>query len=155
MKKLIFFLAGIAICLQSFSQYDDPAIIRKSKNVPTNDIAWQFKNRKQQASNIIYTGAAITGVGVIASVVGISKYVSESKKITNGDIFSGQLPALLDNQYQMNKTIPAALLAGTGVVLAGIGSTIIVKGIMKKNDIEFMMNTYGVTGGSMGLKINF
>ena len=152
MKKLIFTLL---ICISAntlvFSQILPQKMSEQESFTLTKK---QLKIRHKKAVNIIYTGAAITGVGVIASVVGVAKYLEHSENVIE-EVDSGLLPAIISNQAQMNKSIPAALLATSGFVLASIGATIIVKGVMKKNDIEFAFDTYGASSVELGVKINF
>lgn len=152
MKKLLFIFIGICAYIISSSQ-----IVSSTKDVlnEASSVKYQLALRSKKADKIIYAGSAITGVGLIATGIGVSTYLTESEKIKDGDVYSGQIPAILDNQMQMNKTIPAALLASSGIVLAATGATIIVKGVMKKNDVEFALKTFGQTGTGMGVTINF
>lgn len=56
----------------------------------------------------------------------------------------------------MNKTIPAAILASTGMMLAGVGANLIIKGVSRKNDIEIELTKCSLTASlGLGIKLKF
>lgn len=153
MKKLILsFIVCLLISLQGFTQRE-PKMMFQGKEAVDN-IQKQLQIRHKKAVNTIYAGAIITGVGVATTAFGITKYLEHSEKVID-DSYDGLLNVIINNQAQMNKSIPSALIATSGVVLAGVGATIIIKGVMKKNDVEFAIKTYGQGGTGMGVTINF
>jgi CTP-dependent riboflavin kinase len=114
----------------------------------------QLNQSLKSANTLVVTGAIITGVGVTAIVIGIDKYSKESKEIKTVDY--GQIPGIMDNQVQMNKTIPAAIVGLGGVILAGVGTNILVKGILKSNDVKVELVKFSYTSSiGVGLKVNF
>lgn len=143
--KIIALFIVLSTALNVSAQYNNV-------NEANRKVIEQLNVSLKSANTLIVTGAVISGVGIAATIVAIKNYTSESKKIKTVDY--GQLPGIMDNQVQMNKTIPTAIMGLGGLVLTGIGTNILVKGIIKSNDIKVQLVAHESSVG-LGLSLKF
>lgn len=109
----------------------------------------QLNTSLRSTNTLITTGIIVTAVGVATTVIGIKNYSSKSKEVNDDN-------GIIDNQVGMNKTIPAAMIGVGGVILTGAGLNILVKGIIKNNDIKVELVKYSfVSSTGIGLTLNF
>lgn len=148
MKNKILLITLILLTLDLSAQQSS-----KEKEL-ANKTVDQLNASLKSANTLVVTGAIVTGVGVAATIIGIDKYSKESEKIKTVEY--GELPGIMDNQVQMNKTIPAAIMGLGGVILTGAGINVLVKGIIKSNDIKVELVKYSFTSSlGLGVKLNF
>lgn len=143
MKNKILLIALILFTLSLSAQQSI-----KEKEL-ANKTVEQLNASLRSTNTLITTGIIVTGVGVAATVIGIKNYSSKSKEVNDDN-------GIIDNQVGMNKTIPAAMIGVGGVILTGAGLNILVKGILKNNDIKVELVKYSfVSNTGVGLTLNF
>ena len=103
----------------------------------------------RSADNIIGSGRIVAAVGIGATILGTIVYIDKSQSMISG-ARDNLLPIVIDNQATSSKAIPAAMLAASGIVLSGIGVSIIAKGVAHKHNLQISAAERGI-----GLTLNF
>lgn len=139
-RQILLAIALLLFCLQSFSQ---------KLNEQTKA---QLNLSLKSANTLTIVGGIVIAGGIAVSAIGFDNYKSYSKGMSE----DGNIPTITSNQVQINKTIPAALLGLSGVIISGIGTSILIKGITRKNDIQVELVKYSFTSSiGLGVKLNF
>lgn len=136
-KQILLAIALTMFCFQSFSQ--------KLNEQTKAQLNLSYKN----ANTLVVVGTVVTIAGAVIAAVGVDNYTTKSRLVSEDD-------GIMNNQVQMNKTIPAAILGLSGVIISGIGTSILIKGITRKNDIKVELVKYSFTSSvGVGVKLNF